>query len=277
MELFYCEYDQHIITEENGKFGVLDKKGNVLMPFRYDNIYVANSSRESIGFVFCQNSKYGYVAFSKSKNPEINENGIEWKNANGCATAFLPSVYDRIEATQNGLVLCQNTREGEIRAWYDHISRKLHRDLYWVRNFGCFDNFLISGAASSMPTLKKAGEDEWVKFPKSSYAEPWQELPIDTVGVRCILCMEEIPTAYVEYGDGEKITDDCVVDGYEYFFLLLYKDGWMPTPSKRSLAELYSDLPTVMEEIKIRKNAKDGSEKKQPPSPLYKYEKQNED
>ena len=277
METFYCEYDQHIIAEEYGKFGILDKSGHVLMPFRYDNIYVANSSRESIGFVFCQNSKFGYVAFSKSKDPEINENGIAWESANGCATAFLPSVYDRIETTQNGLVLYQNTSEGEIRAWYDYMSRKLHRDLYWIRNFGCFDNFLISGVESSMPTLKKAGEDEWVKFPKSSYAEPWQEIPIDALGVRCILCMEEIPTVYAEYDDGEKITDDCVVDGYEYFFLLLYKDGWMPTPSKRNLAELYADLPAVMEEIKIRKEAKDESKKKQASSPLYKYEKQKED
>ena len=120
-----------------------------------------------------------------------------------------------------------------------------------------------------MPTLKNAGEDEWVKFPRDSGAEPWQEIPLDTVGVRCILCMEEISSINEE--------DEGVIDGYEYFFLLLYKDGWMPTLAKRNLAELYADLPAIIEGINNRKNNKNENEKKQVYSLLCRYKKKNEE
>ena len=244
----YSEYDQQIIVEENGKFGILDKSGHVLMPFKYDNIYVANTSRESVGFILCQEGKFGYIAFGGREHLTEDEYGVILGDPNGCALAFLPCIYDRIETTLNGLVLYQNAESGERRMWYDYKSRTLHRDLYWMQNFGPFDTFLIKGRTSCMPTLKKAGEDEWVKFPEDSGTEPWQEIPLDAVGVRCILCMDEI-------GDG-----DCL---YEYFFLLLYKDGWMPTPAKRSLAQLYAELPAMIEKINNRKKSKDENEKKQ--------------
>lgn len=269
MKRIYDECDQYVIVEENGKFGIEDKNGHVLMPFRYDNIYVANTSRDAVGFVLCQEGKFGYIEFGGRERLDEDEYGVVLGDPNGCALTFLPCMYDRIETTCNGLVLYQNTADGERRMWYDYESRTLHRDLYWIHNFGPFDTFLIEGHTSCMPTLKKAGEDEWVKFPRDSGADPWQEIPLDTVGVRCILCMEEISSTNEE--------DEGVIDGYEYFFLLLYKDGWMPTPAKRNLAELYADLPAIIEGINNRKNNKNENEKKQVYSLLCRYKRKNEE
>ena len=99
MKKIYDEYDQYIIVEEDGKFGIEDKSGHVLMPFRYDNIYVANTSRDAVGFVLCQEGKFGHIEFGGRERLNADEYGVVLGDPNGCALAFLPCVYERIVST----------------------------------------------------------------------------------------------------------------------------------------------------------------------------------
>ena len=263
MKTIYCEYSEMSVIEENGKFGLEDKSGHLLLPMEYDKILSVKVG----GFVLSKNGRIGYVEFSDRERLMEDEYGVVLGDPNGCAQAFLPCIYDWVDAKRNGLALYSESEKDAKDLWFDYKSRTLYRNMRWVENFGDFDALLDLSNSSLMPELKRAGEDAWVRFPKDSSADPWRDIPLDTVGVRCILCMEEIVN--------EDDEDGGTVDGYEYFFLLLYKNGWTPTRAKRSLAELYAELPAIMEGIKNRKNGKE--ESKQGYTLLCKYKKRNEE
>lgn len=253
MNICYSKFNDFVVVKENEKFGIYDALGNLVLPSNYDHISVSNGVKNGIGFIICQNGFSGYVEFEKQTHCESSY-GIGEEQPNGCAVAFLPCIYPRIEAQRNGLVLYQSTDSGEKEIWYDFKSHTLHRDLRWMKNFVDFDSFLIDGIGSCMPTLKKAGEDAWVKYPQGSAIDPLREIPIDNLGVRCILCCEEIPEVDAE--------NEQTIDGYHYSFLLLYKNGWMPTRSKRTLTELYAELPKLIDNTKSDQNnnsIKDGN------------------
>ena len=135
-----------------------------------------------------------------------------------------------------------------------------------------------------IPEIKKAGVDEWVKFPKDCGIDILERVHTDLYGVTFVLCSEwiteteekirEIPPeneAVFEAEDYEEIVDEYL----EYSFLLLYKNGWIATPAKRTLAELYAEIPT-MTEGHVRKENKESENGKQTYRLLCKYKKRNE-
>lgn len=284
MKKIYYEYDQYVIVEENGKFGIEDKSGHLLLPLEYDRIIVAPGIRDVIGFILCKNGKFGYIEFGKREHLEEYENGVVLGDPNGCALAFLPCLYDWIEAKRNGLAI-YSEREGDIKdLWYDYKSRTLYRQVWYQKNLGDFDVLIDFSHGPCIPEIKKAGVDEWVKFPKDCGIDILERVHTDLYGVTFVLCSEwiteteekirEIPTeneAVFEAEDYEEIVDEYL----EYSFLLLYKNGWIATPAKRTLAELYAEIPT-MTEGHVRKENKESENGKQTYRLLCKYKKRNE-
>ena len=238
MKKIYREYRDHMMIEEDGKFGIQDKSGHLLLPMEYDGI-TANH-----GYLLCQKGKFVYVEFASSEYTDDNPDGAVWGDPNGCALAYLPCMYDRVEEQCNGMVVFRQEEAWDTESWFDFKSRTLYRDILWLDNFVDFDSFLVKNAdGDRVSALKKAGEDAWVVFSEDRRVHFWREIPLGTVGVRCVLCAEEF-----EYSDG-------VVQ--EYFFLLLYKNGWMTTPARDSLPDLYADLPAITENLIKKASPKD--------------------
>ena len=284
MKRIYSEYDQHIIVEENGNFGIEDKSGHLLLPLEYDRIIVASGIRDVIGFIFCKNGKFGYVEFGKREHVEEYENGVVLGDPNGCALAFLPCIYDWIEAKRNGLAIYSECEEDIKDLWYDYKSRTLYRQVRYQKNLGEFDVLIDFSHGPCIPEIKKAGVDEWVRFPKNCGVDILERVHTDLYGVTFVLCAEwtteteekirEIPTeneSVFEAEEYEEIGDEYM----EYSFLLLYKNGWIATPVKRTLAELYAEIPTITQGHIHKKSGKDEADK-QTYRLLCKYKKRNE-
>lgn len=286
MKRIYSEFDQHIIVEENEKFGIEDKSGHLLLPFEYDRIIVAYGIRDDLGFILCKNGKFGYVEFDARDHLEEYEHGVVLGDPNGCALAFLPCIYDWIEAKRNGLAI-YSEREDDIKdLWYDYKSRTLYRKVRYQKNLGDFDVLIDFSHGPCIPEIKKAGVDEWVRFPKDCGIDIWGEVHTDFYGVTFVLCSEwiteteekirEIPIdpeneSVFEAEEYEEITDEYV----EYSFLLLYKNGWIATPAKRTLAELYAEM-LAMTEGRIHKGNEKSENGKQTYRLLCKYKRRNE-
>ena len=137
-----------------------------------------------------------------------------------------------------------------------------------------------------IPEIKKAGVDEWVRFPQNCGIDILGRVHTDLYGVSVVLCAEwtteteekirEIPIdseneSVFEAEDYEEIVDEYL----EYSFLLLYKNGWIATPAKRTLAELYAEIP-AMTEGHIHKEKEESENSKQTYRLLCKYKKRNE-
>jgi len=284
MKKIYDEYDQYIIVEENGKFGIEDKSGHLLLPIEYDRIIAACGIKDGIGFILCENGKFGYIEFSKREHVEKYENGVVLGDPNGCALAFLPCLYDWMEAKRNGLAIYSEREEDIKDLWYDYKSRTLYRQVRYRKNLGEFDELIDFSHGSCIPEIKKAGVDEWVRFPKDCGIDILEEVHTDLYGVTFVLCAEwtteteekirEIPTENESVFETEEYEE--IVDEYlEYSFLLLYKNGWIATPVKRTLAELYAEIP-VMTEGHVRKENEESENGKQTYRLLCKYKKRNE-
>ena len=284
MKRIYGNYDQHIIVEENGKFGIEDKSGHLLLPFEYDRIIVAYGIKDGLGFILCKNGKFGYVEFGEREHLEEYEHGVVLGDPNGCALAFLPCIYDWIEAKQNGLAIYSEREEDIKDLWYDYKSRTLYRQVRYQKNLGDFDVLIDFSHGPCIPEIKKAGVDEWVRFSKNCGVDILEEVHTDLYGVTFVLCAEwtteteekirEIPTENESVFEAEEYEE--IVDEYlEYSFLLLYKNGWIATPVKRTLAELYVEIPTITKGHIHKKSEKDEADK-QPYRLLCKYKKRNE-
>lgn len=284
MKRIYDEYDQYVIVEENGKFGIEDKSGHLLLPLEYDRIIAACGIKDGIGFILCENGKFGYIEFGKREHVEEYENGVVLGDPNGCALAFLPCLYDWIEAKRNGLAIYSESEEDIKDLWYDYKSRTLHRQVRYQKNLGDFDVLIDFSHGPCIPEIKKAGVDEWVRFPKDCGIDILEEVHTDLYGVTFVLCAEwtteaeekirEIPTENESVFEAEEYEE--IVDEYlEYSFLLLYKNGWIATPAKRTLAELYAEIP-MMTEGHIHKTNEETENGKQTYRLLCKYKKRNE-
>ena len=284
MKKIYDEYDQYVIIEENGKFGIEDKSGHLLLPIEYDRIIVACGVKDGIGFILCKNGNFGYIEFGKREHLEEYENGVVLGDPNGCALAFLPCLYDWMEAKRNGLAIYSEGEEDIKDLWYDYKSRTLYRQVRYQKNLGEFDVLIDFSHGPCIPEIKKAGVDEWVRFPKDCGIDILEEVHTDLYGVTFVLCSEwtteaeekirEIPTeneSVFEAEDYEEIVDEYL----EYSFLLLYKNGWIATPAKRTLAELYAETP-AMTEGHVRKENEESETSKQTYRLLCKYKKRNE-
>ena len=284
MKRVYDEYDQYVIVEENEKLGIEDKSGNLLLPLGYDRIIAACGIKDGIGFILCENGKFGYIEFGKREHVEEYENGVVLGAPNGCALAFLPCIYDWIEAKQNGLAIYSEREENIKDLWYDYKSRTLYRQVRYQDNLGDFDVLIDFSHGSCIPEIKKAGVDEWVRLPKDCGIDILEEVRTDLYGVTFVLCAEwttetdekirEIPTENESVFEAEEYEE--IVDEYmEYSFLLLYKNGWIATPVKRTLAELYAEIPTITQGHIHKNPEKDGVDK-QTYKLLCKYKKRNE-
>ena len=284
MKRIYSEYDQYIIVEENGEFGIEDKSGHLLLPPEYDRIIAACGIKDGIGFILCKSGKFGYVEFGARERLEEYEHGVVLGDPNGCALAFLPCMYDLIEAKRNGLAIYAEGEEDIKDLWYDYKSRTLYRQVRYQKNLGDFDVLIDFSHGPCIPEIKKAGVDEWVRFPKDCGIDILEEVHTDLYGVTFVLCAEwtteaeekirEIPTeneSVFEAEDYEEIVDEYL----EYSFLLLYKNGWIATPAKRTLAELYAEIP-AMTEGHVRKEKEESEKAKQTYRLLCKYKKRNE-
>ena len=286
MKRIYSEYDQYIIVEENGNFGIEDKSGHLLLPLEYDRIIAACGIKDGIGFILCENGKFGYIEFGKREHVEEYENGVVLGAPNGCALAFLPCLYDWIEAKRNGLAI-YSEGEGDIKdLWYDYKSRTLCRQVRYQKNLGDFDVLIDFSHGPCIPEIKKAGVDEWVRFPKDCGIDILEEVHTDLYGMTFVLCAEwtteaeekirEIPIDSENESVFEAEEYEEIVDEYlEYSFLLLYKNGWIATPAKRTLAELYAEIP-AMTKRHIRKENEESENCKQTYRLLCKYKKRNE-
>ncbi len=287
MKKIYSEYEQHIIVEENGKFGIEDKSGYLLLPLEYDRIIVTPGIRDVIGFILYKNGKFGYVEFPMAKRLNEYEYGSAVEEPNGCALAFLPCMYDWIEAEQNGLAIYSEYKEGIKDLWYDYKSRTLYRQVRYQKNLGDFDVLIDFSHGPCIPEIKKAGVDEWVRFPKDCGVDISGEVRTDLYGVTFVLCSEwvaeteekirEIPIdpeneSFFEAEEYEEIVDEYM----EYSFLLLYENGWIATPAKRTLAELYAEIPTITKGHIYKKSEKDKNGK-QIYRLLCKYKKRDEE
>lgn len=284
MKRIYDEYDQYVIVEENEKFGIEDKSGHLLLPLEYDRITAACGIKDGIGFILCENGKFGYIEFGKREHVEKYENGVVLGDPNGCALAFLPCLYDWIEAKRNGLAIYSEGEEDIKDLWYDYKSRTLYRQVRYQKNLGDFDVLIDFSHGPCIPEIKKAGVDEWVRFPKDCGIDILERVHTDLYGVTFVLCSEwiteteekirEIPTENESVFEAEEYEE--IVDEYlEYSFLLLYKNGWIATPAKRTLAELYAEIP-VMTEGHIHKENEESENGKQTYRLLCKYKKRNE-
>ena len=192
MKRIYDEYDQYVIVEENGKFGIEDKSGHLLLPLEYDRIIAACGIKDGIGFILCENGKFGYIEFGKREHLEEYENGVVLGDLNGCALAFLPCLYDWIEAKRNGLAIYSEGEEGIKDLWYDYKSRTLYRQVRYQKNLGDFDVLIDFSHGQCIPEIKKAGVDEWVKFPKDCGIDILERVHTDIYGVTFVLCSEWI-------------------------------------------------------------------------------------
>ena len=284
MKRIHDEYDQYVIVEENGKFGIEDKSGHLLLPLEYDRIIAACGIKDGIGFILCEDGKFGYIEFGKREHVEEYENGVVLGDPNGCALAFLPCLYDWIEAKRNGLAIYSEGEEDIKDLWYDYKSRTLYRQVRYQKNLGDFDILIDFSHGPCIPEIKKAGVDEWVRFPKNCGIDVLERVHTDLYGVTFVLCAEwiteteekirEIPTeneSVFEAEDYEEIVDEYL----EYSFLLLYKNGWIATPAKRTLAELYAEIP-AMTEGHMHKGKEKSENGKQTYRLLCKYKKRNE-
>jgi len=246
----------HTIVKDNGKFGIEDKNGYLLLPIEYDNIFVPNGIREGIGFILCKNGKFGYIEFVARTCFEEYEYGLIFDNQEGVASAFLPCIYDWIEGKTNGLAISSESEGNITDLWYDYKSHSLYRQVRWVHNFGDFDALLDFSHGPCIPELKRAGADEWVRFPNNRDIDFIEHIPTDMVGVTCIVCFERITEneeKFFKYPidpENEAVFEaeayETVVDEYvEYFFLLLDKNRWFTTPAKRTLTEIYTEIPNI--------------------------------
>ena len=284
MKKIYDEYDQYVIVEENGKFGIEDKSGHLLLPLEYDRIIVACGVKDGIGFILCKNGNFGYIEFGKREHLEEYENGVVLGDPNGCALAFLPCLYDWMEAKRNGLAIYSEGEEDIKDLWYDYKSRTLYRQVRYQKNLGDFDVLIDFSHGPCIPEIKKAGVDEWVRFPKDCGIDILERVHTDLYGVTFVLCSEwiteteektrEIPTENESVFEAEEYEE--IVDEYlEYSFLLLYKNGWIATPAKRTLAELYAEIP-AMTKGHVQKGNEESENGKQTYRLLCKYKKRNE-
>ena len=287
MKRHYCEYEQHIVVEENEKFGIEDKSGHLLLPLEYDRIIVAPGIRDVIGFILCKNGKFGYIEFPMAKRLNEYEYGSAVEEPNGCALTFLPCMYAWIEAKRNGLAIYSEREEDIKDLWYDYKSRTLYRQVQYQKNLGDFDVLIDFSHGPCIPEIKKAGVDEWVRFPQNCGIEILERVHTDLYGVTFVLCSErtteteekirEIPIdpeneSIFEAEEYEEIADEYL----EYSFLLLYENGWIATPAKRTLAELYAEIPT-MTEGHIHKGKEESENGKQTYRLLCKYKKRDEE
>lgn len=284
MKKIYDEYDQYVIIEENGKFGIEVKSGQLLLPIEYDRIIVVCGVKDGIGFILSKNGNFGYIEFGKREHVEEYENGVVLGDPNGCALAFLPCIYDWIEAERNGLAIYSEREEDIKDLWYDYKSRTLYRQVRYQANLGDFDVLIDFSHGPCIPEIKKAGVDEWVRFPQNCGVDILERVHTDLYGVTVVLCAEwtteteekirEIPTENESVFEAEEYEE--IVDEYmEYSFLLLYKNGWITTPTKRTLAELYTEIP-AMTEGHIHKENEETENGKQMYRLLCKYKKRNE-
>ena len=284
MTKIYDEYDQYVIIEENGKFGIEDKSGHLLLPIEYDRIIVACGVKDGIGFILCKNGNFGYIEFGKREHLEEYENGVVLGDPNGCALAFLPCLYDWIEAKQNGLAIYLESEKDIKDLWYDYKSRTLYRQVRYQKNLGDFDVLIDFSHGPCIPEIKKAGVDEWVRFPKDCGIDVLERVHTDLYGVTLVLCSEwtadteekirEIPTQNESVFEAEEYEE--IVDEYiEYSFLILYKNGWITTPTKRTLAELYAEIAAMTEGHIHKENEENGNDKLTYRL-LCKYKKRNE-
>lgn len=287
MKKIYCECDQYLIVIGDCKFGIEDKSGHLLLPFEYDRIIVAYGIKDGIGFILCKNGKFGYVEFGAREHLEENEHGVVLGDPNGCALAFLPCIYDWIEAKRNGLAIYSEQEENIKDLWYDYKSHTLYRQVRYQKNLGDFDVLIDFSHGPCIPEIKRAGIDEWVRFPQDCGIDILERVHTDIYGVTFVLCsewiteteekMREIPLdsdieAVFEAEEYEEINDEYL----EYSFLLLYKNGWIATPTKRTLAELYEEI-TVITERNVHKENAGKENDKQAYSLFCKYRKRNEE
>ena len=265
MKRIYRKYDQQVIAEENGMFGIEDKNGHLLFPFEYDRITSVNGISDSIGFLLCKNGKFGYVELGNCERLEEYENGVILGDPNGCALAFLPCIYDWIDAKRNGLAIYSSLEKDVQDLWYDYKSRTLYRQMRYQENLGDFDVLIDFSHGACIPEIKKAGADEWVRFPKACGIDVLGEIPTDIYGVTFALCAEWITDPDDESSD----------DFLEYSFLLLYKNGWTVTRAVRTLAELYAQIPAITQGHAHKKD--EATNEKQSYRLLCKYKKRNEE
>ena len=254
MKRMYCEFDAFVIVEDNGKYGLEDKCGNILLPTTYDRIDSGSRIRDGMGFVLLQNGKKGYVEFGNREHLEEDECGVVLGNPNGCALAFLPCMYDWMEEKTNGLAMGYVQDREKKDVWYDYKSRRLYRQVRYQENLGDFDVLLDFSHGSCIPEIKKSGSDQWVRFPENCGIDILGEVRTDLYGVTFVLCAEWVTE--IEQRQRDVSTEkeafflveeyEEIVDEYrEYFFLLLHSKGWIVSPAKRSLAELYAEIPGI--------------------------------
>ena len=288
MKRKYCEFDDYVIVEVNGKYGIEDKGGHLLLPLEYESIVAANRIYDSAGFILIKEGKFGYVEFGRRERLFEDKHGVILGNPSGCALAFLPCMYDLIETKRNGLAIRLESETDVKDLWYDYKSRTLYRQVRYVKNLGGFDVLVDFSQKnySCIPEIKRAGADEWVRFGKDVALEIIEMVHTDIYGVTVVLCTQRISETAEKTQEFFKTPDEEAIfealeyeeienEYNEYSFLLLYKEGWTVTSAKRTIAELYAEVP-AMTKGHIRRGGEEFGSDKKTYRILCKYKKKNE-
>lgn len=229
----YKKIVNYILVKDGEYFGISDNEGEHLLPCEYDSIFYGDG-----GFILTKNSKSGYIRFHEEIPPH-DECDTVFGYPEKRAEQFLPCIYDRIESTRNGLVLCSMTSDphhSEKRAWFDFQSGELYENLHFIRNHGEFDEFLDMSQGNQVPHLKKRGEDFYVHIPFDLDVHILGKIPLCKGGAHYFVCAEELAEEEAERKGW----------GYEYFFMIVLPDSYTFTEPKSDINEIFNDFPRII-------------------------------
>lgn len=218
MKRIYDEYDQYVIVEKNGRYGLEEKGGAWLLPAEYDSIFPCTIA----GFLLVEDGKFGFIQFAMD----------------GTAKAFLPCIYDYIVPKRHGLSLHQNLRHKsqEDRVdWFDFRESRLCRNMCHHKSFRHYDSFLRMDVGATMPILKKAGEESYISVPFAESVEFLDEIPVDGEA-DYFICCEFQPT------------DDEAGFRYDYFLLTAFEGQFTVSRSYTETNDIYNDMPSIIKE-----------------------------
>ena len=207
------------VSEENGKYGVNDKDGSVVLYPVYDSI----CELDCFDFIIEQDGKFGYASFNQKNEMEL----------------LLP-LYDVIIKKEHGLYLLKRGESKECRQhlWYDLKSHTLHPNIMHIHSFKEYDAFISTKKSEQGKPqfLKKWGEGLYLEIPFEESIDILFEIPCGKLTF--FIMLEEVEN-----------------EEYEHSFLIVKEDGYYTfSASKRNREELYKMLPKLVEDLKCNSN-----------------------
>ncbi len=207
------------VSEANGKYGVNDSDGSVVLYPVYDSI----CELDSFDFIMEQDGRFGYASYDQKNEIEL----------------LLP-LYDVIIKKEHGLCLLKRGESKECRQhlWYDLKSHTLHPNIMHIHSFKEYDAFISTKkpCQGKPQFLKKWGEGLYLEIPFEESIDILFEIPCGKLTF--FIMLEEVEN-----------------EEYEHSFLIVKENGqYTFSASKRNREELYKMLPKLVEDLKCNSN-----------------------